>query len=531
MYKNGAPPGLPPDSSFKEYANAFLNYDGNLTWWRAPSNYYMVLQHYCDFYWANATYPMGLPRYCDNDPLTYDERIEFCETMKPQYVYGGLVVSSLSLTDLCPWMDSSLADEAKYSYCLVFSDHPKYPNIGSFLSVELGSGASWNGKKFYYVPFKMSILSNIFTFASVANTLLSNHAGEYRRLTSDNFRGFSPAALYVYEKIAAVVGGDAIKGDTLNRLCAPGNPITPETLSLVHDIILLSSNPTNTSYSFVSLQGTDTIAPAISEYSYTDVWSTFVELSTELQYNDTEVTSAVPGVSVVVGTAGETTINQVRTCTRFQVDGSNVQIHGIVFDQSKCGLTELVSQTPIIFSGAFATYSSVYNITVIDSKVAVAVLGGNSIVYTFEPLISANGMSIYDVVFSYTSASSGVRNVPAVFARTVGVPTVASCPSSVDSGWGELNNCLRYVVNTSIVAGETGSCTATESCVDPNAPTCCSIDAEYKPSIECLSGYICGAAAEPNDKILCNPNVCNCGTPCITFVDRTTPVCAGSGQQ
>ena len=139
---------------------------------------------------------------------------------------------------------------------------------------------------------------------------------------------------------------------------------------------------------------------------YPQVWSVFAETSTKLEYNDTTITTAIPGVPVVVGTAATTSINSIPTCTRFQIDGVGIVITGVTFDQSECTLTSVVSQTPLIFSGAYATSCSVYDITVIDSRAAIAVLGGNSIVYTFQPVISANGMTIHDVRFQYSRSST-----------------------------------------------------------------------------------------------------------------------------
>ena len=118
------------------------------------------------------------------------------------------------------------------------------------------------------------------------------------------------------------------------------------------------------------------------------------------------ITTAVPGVPARISIPSETTINQVPTCTRFQIDGQNIVLHDLIFDQSQCNLLGAVSQTPIVFSGAFASSSRIFNITVIDSSAAVAVLGGNSIVYTFVPLIEANGLMIDDVRFEYDPLAS-----------------------------------------------------------------------------------------------------------------------------
>lgn len=57
----------------------------------------------------------------------------------------------------------------------------------------------------------------------------------------------------------------------------------------------------------------------------------------------------------------------------------------------------------MIFSGSSARSSSVYDVTVVDASVAVAILGGNSIVYTFVPVIDADSSMVYDVTFEYVS--------------------------------------------------------------------------------------------------------------------------------
>ena len=81
--------------------------------------------HYCDFYFTTTDYPDGRPGYCDNDPLPLNERINFCKELTPQYVFAGLVITELSLEDLCPWLSTTIDNPEAYPYCLVFSDHPK----------------------------------------------------------------------------------------------------------------------------------------------------------------------------------------------------------------------------------------------------------------------------------------------------------------------------------------------------------------------------------------------------------------------
>lgn len=95
-------------------------------WWDGPAwNQYTAMQHYCDFQFAGPESPFGMPRYCDNDPLPLADRITFCNQYKPQYVYAGYIISDLSLSDLCPFLNPAVPNSAAYEYCLVFADHPK----------------------------------------------------------------------------------------------------------------------------------------------------------------------------------------------------------------------------------------------------------------------------------------------------------------------------------------------------------------------------------------------------------------------
>ena len=235
----------------------------------------------------------------------------------------------------------------------------------------------------------------------------------------------------------------------------------------------------------------ETTTLASVTYTSAEVWSVFGESLTLLDYNDTVITSAVEGVSVTVGTSVLATPNQVPVCTRFACNGVNIDIHGIVFDQSQCGLTDVFSQTPILFAGALATNAQVYNVTVRESRAAVVVLGGNSVIYTFQPLISANGMTIHDVAFEYGSSSTIPpleRHIVAYFGRAVGTPIVSECNARVYTGWGRLSNCVQYLADTDSIGT---TCTHLGECLSSGAPTCCSPDAVITASSECTVGYYC----------------------------------------
>jgi hypothetical protein len=104
----------------------------------------------------------------------------------------------------------------------------------------------------------------------------------------------------------------------------------------------------------------------------------------------------------------------------------------------------VLQQTPIVFSGAFAATSRVYNCKVIDSRAAVAVLGSDDIAYRLEPTIDANGLQIYNISFEYTSSSSFnpfETHVVAVVASAIGVPVVSHCLVRNAHGYTIMSNC------------------------------------------------------------------------------------------
>lgn len=113
----------------------------------------------------------------------------------------------------------------------------------------------------------------------------------------------------------------------------------------------------------------------------TDVVPVFRESNTVVEFDEIVIRSLISTVPVTIGTAEEAEINQVRTCTRFQINGRDITLRYLRFDQSKCVYTETMRQTPIVFSGQYAQRSEVSEITVVDSSAAVAVLGGDSLVY------------------------------------------------------------------------------------------------------------------------------------------------------
>jgi hypothetical protein len=105
--------------------------DAPISYWRTDIEYneFAFMVHYCDFYYGTTTYPNGRPVFCANDPLSYSDRVSFCADFLPQYMFTGLVLTTLSFEDLCPFLNENIPNRAAYPYCLVFSDHSKYDPV------------------------------------------------------------------------------------------------------------------------------------------------------------------------------------------------------------------------------------------------------------------------------------------------------------------------------------------------------------------------------------------------------------------
>ena len=117
-------------------------------------------------------------------------------------------------------------------------------------------------------------------------------------------------------------------------------------------------------------------------------------------------------------------------CTRLEVDGSNIQIYELVFDQTGCEDLGAGETTPIVFSGASCVASEVYNITVVDSSTAVGVLGADASFYRFSPTINSSAFRVYNVKFEYTTQTyQAGRNIE-LYGRATGTAEISDSVGS-----------------------------------------------------------------------------------------------------
>lgn len=180
---------------------------------------------------------------------------------------------------------------------------------------------------------------------------------------------------------------------------------------------------------------------------------------------------------------------------------------------------------------------------------AVAVLGADSDVYAFQPLIDVSGSVVSNISFQYTDDN----NVPeqnkyiySAYARADGVAAVAECENTLlPPGIGRTQSCAVEKLLKPPVCLLPGQCINMTLWIlqhGNHAPTptlnpCCKNssglwEVDYSP-IECPHGFVCGyknprgsltdavanSSNYPNYKIMCSENMCNCKLqePCVSY--------------
>jgi len=510
-------------------APTYADLTENSTWTLRQWSQYITQVHYCDRYVYDGEPDLGDDgvngwrpgRFvaCENDPLSPTERVDFCRTKQPWWVVSGLVFVQFSFNDLCPFATGAGVDK----YCFVFADHPQFSTTAAFLSASLPDGLTWELTTFYYVPFTLRVLKLLLFDAYVVNTLITNNLfSEGIRLTLSNYDQYGPAAQLFAEQML-------LNGGT-GDLCT--STLTPEMMRTLYAVVRGHYDAGTDSYTFgvtaAAADGTTTLAAS-------EVDPVFQDVNSLLDYSGLTVRGLVDGVPARIALEETVTINQVTICTRFQINGNDVTIHNIVFDQSKCTLTGTLRQTPIVFSGEFAKGSAIFDIEVIESAAAVAVIGGDALVYTYSPTIDADGLIVYDVRFTYGASSTipqSQRRTVAVFGRMTGIPTVTFCRADAPSGFSRLANCFIEYYPTPGAR----DCFLPNECVLNNVSECCGrsdIRNRTIDSFGCEYGRVCVGNVsdinrwyelQPNARVLCNQDTTGCpmsDAGCVTAPDDT----------
>lgn len=114
--------------------------------------------HYCSVY--RNMYP-----YCDNDPLSREDRTTLCTEWGGSLLYSGVIVTNLKVQDMCD-------TEKKVCYFL-----PNAPNIGTlktFYEAMRSTFGSVAGYTIRVLPFDHSILKNLLLGAMLEDVVITN---------------------------------------------------------------------------------------------------------------------------------------------------------------------------------------------------------------------------------------------------------------------------------------------------------------------------------------------------------------------
>lgn len=486
-------------------AETVMDLTKDSSWVQQEWSQYITMVHYCDRYSYDSAnleeddmgtngWKKGKFVACDNDPFTNEQRVEFCRTKQPWWVITGLIFTQFSLNDLCPFLAGSAN-----KYCFVFADHPMYPTVSALMSAVIDN--TWDDTTFYYVPFTLQTMQYLLFNPHVVNTLITNNM-------------FTPGVL-----IDKDIYGPAASQFVNHPVNICQGQITVDSIMNIYNVIQSHYEPGTDTYTFgLTSESTDSTVtiPATPPI--------FSETSALLQYNGLTLMGLGPPARI--GSTATVVVNQIRVCTRFQIDGSDIVITNFIFDQSKCYLTGAAQQTPIVFSGAFGNNVVIHNITVIDSAVAVAVLGGDSLVYTYSPIIDVDKLNIYDISFQYTTSTPpGEKYTVAVLGRSSGVPTIAYCTSTPEN-YTVLPNC---VLVADVQPDGSPDCAMPNQCIyDKNG--CCGRNSNVQRTFGCEYGLTCTGNAtdvlnwyqyQPNGRIMCNRAATGCSTGvqnCISLV-------------
>lgn len=526
-------------------------------WIETKWSQYTPMVHYCDRYGADTAdsqplvngWKPGKLVYCENDAYTATEREGFCRTKQPWWVVTGRLIRQLSFEDLCPF--ANRGNSVEEQYCFVFSDGT-YPTISAFLASQLPEGLSWASTTFYYVPFTFEVLQLILMDIRVIDTLITNtiFGQDGIVLNSDNYGAYGPTASFMAEHLMKTIGSNTTKLNLVNGLCGDGvggAPIVPEVIEIMYTVIQGYYNPLEDNYIFPSTSTTTSLSDTVTLSPF-EVTPRFGELNTLIEYDNIRIDTIGPNRAEISANP-DVLVNQVRVCTRFQVNAQNVVIRNVVLNQTLCAFTGVLQQTPIVVSGATGAMLEISNVTIVDSSAAVATLGGDALVYRYLPTVNVDGMLVFNVSFVYNSETTipvTQHNVLGVFGRSVGVPFLISCHSEravpdISTGVFYLSdNCgLEYVPEPTDAVQ---TCGLPQMCATEFG--CCGNPAvvAHIPDPDCVWGFRCAGnnseidllfRSQPNSRKLCSSESCSCAdTPagpnvpedgsCVEVVGNTT---------
>lgn len=533
-----------------------------LTFTQRYWNSYLPNVHYCDRYlnetFKNGTY--GGYVYCDNDPMSIQERHAFCSNYQPNIVFAGLTLVQFQLEDVCPFVQNPGLSQV----CFVIPGTPGLGTLKQLLAIQSdsnGNAIDFTGTTFYMVPFSVSIMQHILMDAMYADVLISNEfqPNDLQFPTQQDVDTFGSNAKRTLGPTVTIINGSKTKFMELHKVCQRNIPMSVTTITLLYEIIEQFKDDDGV-YRPVSLETINSVdfneQPTIS-FSEEEVYPPLSEIGVRVPYDDITIQPALPTRPVVyeaIPAAAQRTGDL--TCTRFFVDGKNFKLSGFTFDQSGCSNVPQYDRTPIVFNGGLAQNADISDITVMNAETAVSFIGADSTEYNYQPLIDVSGASVSNVQFQYSSKTDATNNyVYAALARATGTATVAFCDTFTDSDSVHFSTCVARA-NITKECVPPGSCISIEKlhmappstsmdvlAASINATTnpCCK-DQNHRWNViynpKCPSFLMCAYKDDnsehvfykstllPNSGILCSEPYCNCevNEPCARIANEESHI-------
>ena len=354
---------------------------------------------------------------------------------------------------------------------------------------------------------------------SVINTLWTNsvdvgdlvndiYGGKKIPITPENEDDYGPT-ISIFSKISRYTS-------KLSSVCDNSTVITLEQWRIIYDALNLYKDELSDTYTLPSTVSTNPEATV----TVSAAPPVFREINTELDYDNIVLTSLVNYAPAKIGTKSSTVVNRIAVCTRYQLNGAKITISNLILDQSSCHLLGALHQTPIVFSGESGAQGHVTGIQVVDSAAAVAVLGGDDLIYRSFGTTNVNGLLIDNITFTYTNDDTPpmMQHTIAVFGRSTGVPVVASCkgtPNDPDTKM--LPTCMLENTKDETI----GKCSLAGECLTEQG--CCGRQMhDLVLDLDCAYGFRCPFVTKrnqpsmPNSGVLCNAVRCGCSTRYFT---------------
>lgn len=424
--------GLPAFDSktFEPEQNLKNVFENSRFFTEAYWNRQLTMVHYCDTYFNEHV-------FCENDPISATQRKMMCREKNASIIYAGTVLNDFLLQDICPFVFNT----SNTRECFVFPGSPKFGSIRSIMAELESRDKSISDITFYYVPFSLEALKNIYMNAAFGDTLITNRfsANESSFINDTNKDEIGINAQLLSNPLLKALKDqramypekqESFFIENQQGVCNRQIPMSKTVIELYFKAIQYCLNPASGLYEFVVVQtsANQTIQNVVY-LSKDKVFPPITEAGTAIRSNNIKIQPAIN--SEIFPLYFSTRLNtNIFECTRFIVDAYEFSISNITFNQTNCQHLHESNQIPIVFTGDYAISANLSNLVSIDAPVMTAIYGGSSRYGVYSKFIDGNNMEINSFSMHYSENSNLspiMQNNAAVLGKTVGTISANSC--------------------------------------------------------------------------------------------------------